>query len=175
MKRLLFTVVLISAAPAALAPAALAQGGVPKPGHYCLRTDIGAGESDEAEVIASEQKLDAGRLDDRRSKLGRLGVDVDITETGSRTLVAFSNYMPDNGQIVRSTEPAAARRGADGALSFSFTDNWKAPGHGVVKKDGDGIVLTIIRTKPAETFAGQYSDRQFGEFKLNPGTCPPNR
>jgi len=169
MKRFLIALVLCAA------PAAVAQDATPKPGHYCLRTDIGAGESDEAEVIASEQKLDSGRLENRRSKLGRLGVDVDITETAGRTLVSFSNYMPDNGQIVRSTEPAPARRASDGTLSFTFTDNWKAPGQGVVKKDGDGLVLTITRTKPAEGFAGQYSDRQFGEFKLNPGTCPPNR
>jgi hypothetical protein len=165
-----FAVVLIAAA----APLALAQPSTPRPGHYCVRTDIGTGESDEQEVIESLQKLDEG-LDTRRTKLGKLGVDVDITEEAGRTLVAFSNYMPDNGQIVRSTAPSPARRAADGSLAFTFTDNWRAPGRGVVRAEGDGVVLNITRTKPADTFAGQYSDRQFGEFKLNPGTCPPYR
>jgi hypothetical protein len=158
----------------ALAPAALAQATSPAAGHYCLRAELGVGETDEEALIASAQKLDEG-LPNRRSKLGLLGVDLDITETAGRTYVAFSNYMPDNGQIVRSAEPGLARRAADGALTFSFTDNWRAAGTGTVRKEGAGVVLTIKRTKPADTFAGEYSDRQFGEFKLNPGTCPPNR
>lgn len=162
--------VLLAAAPVALAQAPAP----PKPGHYCLRTDIGAGESDEQEVVDSLQKLDGG-LDNRRVRLGKLGVDLDLIEEGGRTLAAFSNYMPDNGQIVRSTAPSPTRRESDGALSFAFTDNWRAPGRGVVRPEGDGVVLTIVRTKTADTFAGQYSDRQFGEFKLNPGTCPPYR
>jgi hypothetical protein len=156
-----------------LAGAAVAQAPVPKPGHYCLRTDIGAGESDEAEVL-SEEKLDEG-LDDRRVKIGKLGVDLDITEQGGRTYVSFSNYMPDNGQVVRNTEPSQARAQPDGSLAFTFTDNWRAPGRGTVKTEGQGVVLSIERTKPAEGFAGIYSARQFGEFKLNPGSCPPNR
>lgn len=162
------------AAVAAIAPVAAAQAPSPKPGHYCMRTDIGVGESDEQEVVESLQKLDGG-LDNRRVKLGKLGVDVDIAAEGARTLVSFSTYMPDNGQIVRSTAPNPAGRAADGALTFTFTDNWRAPGKGSVKAEGDGVVLSITRTKPADTFAGQYSDRQFGEFKLNPGTCPPYR
>lgn len=166
--------ILFAAALIALAPAALAQGTSPRPGHYCLRTDIGVGETDEEAFIANSQKLDEGPAN-RRSKLGQLGVDLDILETGGRTFVAFSTYMPDNGQVVKSMEPGAARKAADGSLSFGFTDNWRAPGQGTVKTEGTGVVLTIARTKPADTFAGQYADRQFGEFKLNPGTCPPNR
>ncbi len=157
----------------ALAPAAVAQTPALKAGHYCLRTEIGGGESDEADLISSQKTEED--LTARKSRLGLLGVDVDITEAGGRTFVAFSNYMPDNGQIVRSLEPAPARRAANGALSFTFTDNWRASGQGEVRGEGDGLVLTISRTKPADTFAGQYSDRQFGEFKLNPGTCPPYR
>jgi len=158
----------------ALAPAALAQATSPRPGHYCLRTELGVGETDEEALIANSQKLDEGPQN-RRSKLGLLGVDLDITEDAGRTFVTFTNYMPDNGQIVRTSTPAPARKAADGSLSFSFTDNWRAPGQGTVKVEGTGVVLTITRTRQADTFAGQYSDRQFGEFKLNPGTCPPNR
>lgn len=158
----------------ALAPTVLAQATSPHPGHYCLRAEIGVGETDEEALIANSQKLDEGPQN-RRSKLGRLGVDLDITEEAGRTFIAFSNYMPDNGQIVRTLAPEPARKAADGSLSFGFTDNWRAPGQGTVKVEGSGVVLTITRTKAADTFAGQYADRQFGEFKLNPGTCPPNR
>lgn len=156
------------------APAVAQAPATPRPGHYCLRTDIGVGESDEQEVVESLQKLEGG-LDNRRVKMGKLGVDLDITEEGGKVLASFSNYMPDNGQVVRTTAPSPTRRESNGALTFTFTDNWRAPGKGEVRVEGDGVVLIIERTKPADTFAGQYSDRQFGEFKLNPGTCSPNR
>lgn len=160
------------------APTAIAQPTTPAPGHYCLRTEIGVVHDDDdappaAPIAAPGGKLDEG-LDDRRTKLGLLGVDVEISETGGQTLVAFSNYMPDNGQVVRTDAVPATRR-ADGGLVFTFTDNWRAPGSGLVTREGDGVVLAIARTKEADTFAGQYSSRQFGEFKLHPGTCPTNR
>src|SRR5688572_25179097 len=116
----------------AVAPAALAQAAAPKPGHYCLRTELGVGQTDEEALIANSQKLDDGPQD-RRSKLGLLGVDLDITEDAGRTYAAFSTYMPDNGQIVRSVAPGLARRAPDGSLAFTFTDNWRAPGRGEVK------------------------------------------
>ena len=156
------------------APTAIAQQTTPAVGHYCLRTSIGVVEDDDdAPLAAVGGKLDEG-LEDRSTKLGLLGVDVEVSQKEGQTFVAFSNYMPDNGQVVR-TDAVPATRSANGALAFAFTDNWRAPGTGLLVAEDDGVVLSITRTKEADTFAGQYSSRQFGEFKLNRGTCPANR
>jgi hypothetical protein len=167
------------------ASSAQAQSAVPAPGHYCLRTAIGGVTAeDEAQEALEQRALNfsadapAGAAEVGQAPgpvlLGPMGVDVEITDEGGQTMVGFSNYMPDNGQIVR-TDPVPAQPRAAGGLEFQFTDNWNTAGRGVVRSEGDGVVLTIARLGEADSFAGRYARRQFGEFKLNPGTCPPNR
>jgi len=71
--------------------------------------------------------------------------------------------------------PSPARVVRNGVLEFTFIDNWDAPGRGSVTPDGDGLVLRVERTGQSPSFAGRFAARQFGEFKLNPGVCAPNR
>lgn len=178
--RLVLLGFLVVLAPAS---ASLSQAAGPAAGHYCLRTPIG-GDFDEDELEALAFVPDEANADPKAKlgeneaggpvRLGLLGVDLDIEVRGAQTFVGFSNYMPDNGQIVRA-EPAPARLRDDGALEFAFTDNWRAPGRGVVTREGEAVVLEISRLAEADTFAGRYAARQFGEFKLRRGNCPAYR
>lgn len=177
MKTFIATALLLAVATGAAAQTNIAAG------HYCMREPIG-GEAEPDEVAALAFVPGAAptdrddKLGDNEANgpvgLGLLGADVDIEVRGGQTYVTFSNYMPDNGQIVRAG-PVVARGGAGGRLEFTFEDNWRTAGRGTITPQIDGLLLTIDRTAEAATFAGQYAERQYGEFKLRLGVCPAYR
>lgn len=176
--------------PLVFSAAAAAQPSQPEVGHYCLRTDImTADEDDEEEALeqmAFEFRADAPQTEpDSLEKMGDnelaesfglalLGVDVQVESVSGEPHVTFSTYMPDYRQTV-SAGPAPSRVLPNGALEFAFVDNWDAPGRGTLTPEGDGLVLKVSRTGESPSFAGRFAARQYGEFKVRPGQCAPNR
>src|SRR5471032_2179914 len=102
--------------------------------------------------------------------LGEFRADAEVRRAGPNLTIAFSNSMPDSGQIIE-IEPATLRMKPNGAFAFRFVDNWDAKGVGTVRSIPKGIVADIERTGPASDSWGENAGRGYGKFDLKPAPC----
>ena len=119
------------------------------PGDYCL-----------VEAVVA----DTGR---ETFSLGDFWMRARVAVRDDRTLITFSNAMPDSQEILH-VEDEPARMDRDGTLRFTFVDGWDNAGRGALTPGGV-MTLDLVRRSPDPL--GANIGRNYGTYALTAGDC----